>query len=94
LFRLDDGTIGFVRNAVDAEISRAIAEAIENCSRSLRKIGIDQGWWVGRGRAGYVRRASASPPIAGIMLHRREPPQWAKSRSGLDHLGFAIGFAT
>jgi hypothetical protein len=26
---LDDGTIGFVRNALDAEISRAIADAIE-----------------------------------------------------------------
>jgi hypothetical protein len=29
LVRLEDGTIGFARNALDAEISRAIAEAIE-----------------------------------------------------------------
>jgi hypothetical protein len=29
LIRLDDGTVGFVRNTLDAEISRAIAEAIE-----------------------------------------------------------------
>jgi hypothetical protein len=29
LVRLQDGTIDFVRNALDAEISRAIAEAIE-----------------------------------------------------------------
>jgi hypothetical protein len=29
LVRLDDGTIAFVRNTLDAEISRAIADAIE-----------------------------------------------------------------
>jgi hypothetical protein len=29
LTRLDDGTIGFVRNALDAELKQIIAEAIE-----------------------------------------------------------------
>jgi hypothetical protein len=29
LVRLPDGSVGFVRNGLDAEISRAIAEAIE-----------------------------------------------------------------
>jgi hypothetical protein len=45
LVRLDDRTIGFVSNALDAELKQIIDEAIEELFRSLRKIGIDQGWW-------------------------------------------------
>src|ERR1700681_33810 len=44
LVRLSDGTVGFVRNAFDAEMDQMFAEVMEELlARSLRKTGIERG---------------------------------------------------